>query len=245
MHLVVARPEPEARAMAMTLQAAGHQTIVEPMLVIEPVREAILPLDGVAALVATSVNALRAIAGRPEVPALLSLPIYMVGPATAAAARQLGFAAVIEGGGSAAALLPVLIARVPRGTRLLHLAGDIVAVDLATPLSQAGIGLETVIVYKSSERRALSPALVAALRQGEVDGIILMSPRTARVFASLVTQAGLAKDARRVVCFCISQSTASALAGLALPSIRISERPDLPSLLALIDCESAQLPERA
>ena len=244
MRLVVTRPEPDASAMAEVLRARGHEVVVEPMLSIEPARGAMPPLDGVAALVATSVNALRAIAGRPEVPALLALPIYTVGPATAAAARQLGFATVIEGGGSADALLPVLIARVPRGTELLHLAGDIVAGDLATPLSQAGIGLETVIVYRSSGRSALSPAFEAALRHGEADGVILMSPRTAQVFATLVTQAGLVKDARRVVCFCISQSTALALAGLTPPSIRISERPDLLSLLTLIDSESAQLPRR-
>jgi uroporphyrinogen-III synthase len=244
MRLVVTRPRPESETLAETLRAAGHEPIIEPLLVIRPKEDVTLPRHGIDALVVTSANALQAIANRPEVGELARLPLYAVGPATARTARRLGFTKVIEGGGSATAMLPILISRLRPGTTLLHLAGDVVAVDLATPLSRAGITLHTAIVYEASESRALGRPLVTAIRQSEVDGVILMSPRTARTFVRLTSDAGVATEARRLIHFCISANTASALDELAPAVLRIAAKPDLPSLLALIDRESAQLPGR-
>lgn len=245
MRLLVTRPEPEGEALAETLRKAGHEPIVEPMLVIRPIDDVQIQLDGVDALVATSANASRAISGHPDLAAMCRLPLYAVGAATADAGRHLGFSKVIEGGGSAEALLPVLTSAFRSGGRLLHLAGDVVAVDLATPLSRSGIALKTVIVYESVARSALSGKLAAALRQGEVDGVILTSPRTAAIFAALMDKAGFTDVARRLICFCISANTASALAELAPMAIRVAVQPDLPSLLAVIDREKPQLPGRA
>ncbi len=245
MRLLVTRPGPEAETLAETLRISGHEVIVEPMLVIRPTEKVRPQLEGVDALVATSINAIRAISSYPDLAAMCRLPLYAVGAATAEAGRHLGFSKVIQGDGSADTLLPVLTIAFRPGTRLLHLAGDVVAVDLATLLSRSGIALDTTIVYESVARSALSETLVAALRQSEVDGVILMSPRTAATFVALVTKAGLADKARRLVCFCISGNTASALANLAPRAIRVAEKPDLPSLLALIDREKPQLPGRA
>lgn len=244
MRLLVTRPEPEAEVLAETLRGAGHAAIVEPMLVIRPIDNVQIQLDGVAALVVTSGNALRAIADRPDLAAMCRLPLYAVGAASAEAARQLGFGEVIEGPGSAEAMLPVLTRAFRAGARLLHLAGDAVAVDLATPLSRSRIALEPAIVYDSAARRALSEELVAALRQGEVDGVVLMSPRTAATFAKLVMQARLTSEVQRLSHFCISANTASALDDLAPDTVRIAKQPDLPSVLALIDQEKPQLPGR-
>jgi uroporphyrinogen-III synthase len=243
MRLVVTRPEPEAGTMAETLRAAGHDVIIEPLLVIEPMSDVDLSLVGVDALVVTSAHALMAIAGHAQLAALRSLSLYAVGGASAKAARRLGFAEVIEGGGSAATLVSLLTSALPRGARALHLAGDVVAVDLATPLSQAGITLGTAIVYQASARGSFSEKLLAALRRRQVDGVILMSPRTARTFATLMVDARLDAEARDLVCFCLSPGCAAALTGLALRGIRIAARPDLSSLLALIDRETSQLPE--
>lgn len=245
MRLLVTRPEPEAEALAETLRKSGHEAIVEPMLVIRPAEKVRPQLEGVDALVVTSANALGAIANHPDLGQMCRLPLYAVGAATAEAGRHLGFSKVIRGGGSADTLLPVLTTAFRPGTRLLHLAGDVVAVDMATPLSRSGIALDTTIVYESVACSAFSEKLVAALRQGEVDGVILMSPRTAATFAALVTKAGLADEARRLVCFCISANTASTLGDLAPASTPIAATPDLPSLLALIDQEKPQLPGRA
>lgn len=245
MRLLVTRPEPEADVLAETLRNAGYEPIVEPMLVIRPVANVRLQLDGIDALVVTSANALRAISDHPDLATMRRLPLYTVGAATAEAARQLGFGQIVEGGGSAAALLPMLAAAFRARTRLLHLAGDVVAVDLATPLSRSGIALDTTIVYESVARSALSETLVAALRQGEVNGVILMSPRTAAIFAALMANAGLTNAVRRLVCFCMSENTAAALADLSPMTIRVAEQPDLPSLLARIDQEKPQLPGRA
>ncbi len=245
MRLLVTRPEPEAEVLAETLRKAGYKAIVEPMLVIRPIGNARLELTGVNALVVTSSNALRALSSHADLTIMRRLPLFVVGAATAEAARRLGFGEVIEGGGSAETLLPVLASAFHSGARLLHLAGDVVAVDLATPLSRSGIALDTAVVYESVACSALSGKLVAALRQSEVDGVILMSPRTAATFVALVKQGSLTGEARRLVYFCISANTASALGDWAPDTIRVADQPDLMSLLALIDREKPQLPGRA
>lgn len=245
MRLLVTRPEPEAGVLAEALLKAGHEPLVEPMLIIR--RSANPPFDlvDIDGLVVTSTNAIRAISGHPRLSVMRRLPLYAVGAATAHAARELGIGTVVEGGGSAQALLAMLTRAFPSGTRLLHLAGDVLAVDLATPLSQSGIALETTIVYVAEARRSLSDSVVAALRQGHVDGVILMSPRTATTYAGLVLEASLGDEVRKLVHFCISANTAAGLADLGPPNVRIAEKPDQSSLLALIDREKAQLPGRA
>jgi uroporphyrinogen-III synthase len=120
-----------------------------------------------------------------------------------------------------------------------------VAVDLATPLSQRDIALRTATVYRTAEQRKLSPTLAARLREKAVDGVVLMSPRTARIFAHLTIGAHLMAEAQRCIHFCISPNTAAALDELAPPHRRVAASPDLPSLLALINREKAQLPGRA
>ncbi len=62
MRILVTRPEPDASATGQRLEALGHQVTTEPMLQVE-----FLPIDPVAftgaqAVIATSRNALRALA---------------------------------------------------------------------------------------------------------------------------------------------------------------------------------------
>ncbi|MEZ5925465.1 MAG: uroporphyrinogen-III synthase [Hyphomicrobiaceae bacterium] len=242
MRLVVTRPEPEASVAAEMLRKAGHEVVVAPMLTIASRRDVHLDVGGIDGLIATSANAIRAIADHVELPALLAMPLHAVGAATADAARRLGFRTVAEGGGTASALAEQLGSSQTAGAHLLHLAGDVVAVDLARLLSPRGIVVDTVIVYETIPSAELGSPLATDLRRQAIDGILLLSPRTAEIFGALVAKAGLAAEARRPTYFCISERTAAGLVGLAAPKLRIAKKPDMPSLLALIGQENAQLP---
>ena len=91
MRLLVTRPEPDATRQAEILAARGHEPIVAPLLLIEPVTDVPLELDGVQGLIVTSRNVFRTLASHPGLAAARSLPLFAVGEATASAATELGF----------------------------------------------------------------------------------------------------------------------------------------------------------
>ena len=74
MRLLVTRPEPDAAQFKERLAALGHAGLVAPLISIEFAKGQI-PLNGVQALVATSRNALRALARSPSLAKAIVLPI--------------------------------------------------------------------------------------------------------------------------------------------------------------------------
>ncbi len=98
MRIAITRPSDDAEEFAGLLQAAGHQPLVAPVLEIELLTSFDLQLDGVAGLVATSRNGLRALSALPLPENVRRLPVHVVGGATAAFARSLGFERLVEGG---------------------------------------------------------------------------------------------------------------------------------------------------
>ena len=142
------RPEPEAEVMAGRFESPGRGDHRADAVVGRP--KVRLPREGVDALVVTSANALRAIASHPDRPAMPA-PALCGRRGNGEAGAPDGLREVIEGGGSAETLCLFWPRPSPRRTSV-HLAGDVVAVDLATPLSRSGIALETAIVYESGAR---------------------------------------------------------------------------------------------
>lgn len=242
MRLLVTRPEPEAQVTAEVLRSAGHEVLVEPMLVVRPVPNVVLPLDDVDALIVTSANALRALEDHRDIKQLRALPLFAVGAATAELASRMGFRSVTAGPGTAIELVGVVSGAMAPGSTLLHLAGDVLAADLEAPLTRSGFVIRVVVVYRTTEQNRLSSATETALRTGALEAVILLSPRTARVFAALCRAAGLTLDA--VTIYCLSDACARAL-GEHAPRIRIAGRPELSALLELIAADTAQLPGRS
>ena len=101
--LLLTRPEEDARETARRLEERGHQVLVTPLMVIDVLGGGPLDLNGVQALLVTSVNGLRAFMHRQggRVP---RLPVYAVGDATARVAREMGFKDVKSAGGDVGAL---------------------------------------------------------------------------------------------------------------------------------------------
>ena len=83
MHVLITRPRAEAAVLARELEARGHEVLVEPLLTIAPVADVIPALDDVQAILLTSANAVPALRGTNP-----RLPVFVVGEATARAARE-------------------------------------------------------------------------------------------------------------------------------------------------------------
>jgi uroporphyrinogen-III synthase len=239
MRLLVTRPEPDASREAEALALRGHEAVVAPLLTIEFTDDAPLPLAGAQALIVTSRNALRALAARRECGDAAKLPLFAVGGATAAAAEELGFAQVVTGPGTAAALAKLIEERLaPKNGPLVHLAGENLAFDMRPDLEMRGFELRRTVLYRAVPARELPAKVLALLQAGKLDGVILLSPRTARTFAELLGRQGAVTQSTHLVCYCLSQGVADALAPLSLRT-RVAARPREEDVLALLDSPAA------
>lgn len=228
MRLLVTRPEREAETLAARLRALGHEPMLAPVLEIVTLPFAGIDPDSVGGVVFTSRNAISAAA--PFAPALLALPAYCVGEATAAAARQAGFGGALSAGGDASDLVELIRSRAVPGSVLLYLRGEETRSDIAGDLARRGIGIEERVVYAARSVPSLRAEAVAALSARRVDGILLFSPRSAEVFMELARQAGAVQGAGFPPCHCISEAAAAPCRRAGAPTV-VAARPDLESLL--------------
>jgi uroporphyrinogen-III synthase len=190
-----------------------------------------LALDGVQAILATSANGVRGFSARST---RRDIPLYAVGPQTAETARASGFASVISAEGDAAALAELVAARLEPGKgTLLHAAGAETAGRMRQNLQGRGFTVVSEILYDAAPSATLPETADSALRSAELDGVMLFSPRSAKIFADLVTRAGLAPNCARVDAYCISAATAAALGGLTFARVAVAGQPNQDAMLAL------------
>jgi uroporphyrinogen-III synthase len=241
MRLLVTRPEPDALKLQAALEERDHEATVEPLLSVSFEDVDDLDLEGVQALIATSRNALRALRQHRLLDAARVLPLFAVGRGTAAEARSLGFGMVVTGAGTVSQLVAhIASVAEPAAGLLLHLAGDTLAGDLKGELELQGFRVVQRVVYRMQPATALSEDTVEQLVTGEVEGVILMSPRTAAVYATLMRKQGLGSVARGIVHFCLSEAVARRLEPLGSVPVEIAEAPRLEEVLALVDATAAK-----
>jgi uroporphyrinogen-III synthase len=239
MRVLVTRPEFDARREADALLARGHEPVLAPLLEIEFLPGVPLNLEGAQALIVTSRNALRALEAHEEREQALRLPLFAVGEATARAARALGFAEVTIGPGTAAGLPPIIRQEVhPEKGALVHISAEKVAFDLKEVLEEEGFELRRTVLYRSHPVGALADEIAAALASGDISGVVLLSPRTAKTFAALAQRHGVVTEATSLVCYCLSQAVAEAVTPLGF-EVRVPAYPREEDLLALLDSGAA------
>lgn len=228
MRLLLTRPAEEAARSRRLLEAAGHSVLTAPLLEIQALPAA-LDLTGVQALAATSRQGVAALA---RATPRRDLPLYAVGEATAQGARAAGFTQVEAAGGDAAALAGLLTARIdPAAGRVLHATGEILARDLGALLRDSGIEVVRVILYRAKPVEALDRTICTAMREGDLDGVMLFSPRAAKIFARLAVRQELAETCGALIAACLSPAVAAEAGRLGWRRILVAERPDLPSMI--------------
>ena len=241
MRLLVTRPEPDALKLRAVLEERGHQATVEPLQSVSFEDGDDFDLDGVQALIATSRNALRALKSRPSLGQARKLPLFAVGRATATEGRALGFETVVTGAGTAQELVAHIVSVAePSAGLLLHLAGETLASDLAGELESHGFRVLQPVVYRMRAATTLGDETVEQLALGEIEGVILTSPRTATIYASLMRKHGLTSVTRRLTHFCLSAAIARRLQPLGAVRSEIADAPRLEEVLALIDAAAAR-----
>ncbi|MGH6888507.1 MAG: uroporphyrinogen-III synthase [Rhizomicrobium sp.] len=232
MRVLVTRPLEDARLTALELARLGHETVIAPLFAVRFI-ECPEPLaDDAQAVLATSGNGVRALSRRTK---HRGMPLFAVGPHTAAIARSAGFDKVIDAGGDSAALARAVRRRLrPADGPLLIFAGRHASPELKTAVQVAGFHVRVCTAYEAIAAPALPTAACEALGSDSLDAALLFSPRSAGMFAERVQQAGFADACMRLLACCISNSAALALDGLQFGHVRIAARPDHDHVLALL-----------
>lgn len=174
----------------------GFEPVAAPLISVAAIEQGEPDLTDVAALAFTSVNGVTAFAA---LTAARDRPVFAVGDATAAAARQAGFLEVASADGALADLARLLETSGINGVVLAPTARE-PAGDLAA--LAPSVRVRTLAVYAAMETGVDAPA--------EVDAVLLHSPRAARALAALwPAMAGRPKV------FCLSDAVAEPMRLLA------------------------------
>ena len=213
---LILRPQPGADETARRAKALGADAVVSPLFSVRPLDWTPPDPAGFDAVMLTSANAARH--GGDGLTSFLALPCYALGEATAAAAREAGFAELRVGASDGAALLDLMHFDGVR--RAFHPCGR----D-RTDLGPSEIELLDMPVYAAEAVRRLQPEAAAALGAGAL--VLLHSPRAAALFAQLFEG-----EREFVDLVAISTATASA-AGTGWRSVAVAPQPRDEALLAL------------
>ncbi|MCO5132739.1 MAG: uroporphyrinogen-III synthase [Xanthobacteraceae bacterium] len=239
MAVLVTRPAPDHETTAAALRGKGFDVLLAPMLRFEPVPFDLKSDAGFDAVLATSANALRALAETGARARLLTTPLYAVGGRTAQAARDLGFAQVAAAAGDGASLRDLVVAQAHAGTlrkaaRLLYLAAADRAVDLEDELSPFSFDVVTVTAYRMIATSDLPADVRDAFAAGRVEAVLHYSGRSAHGFVAAARAAGVEITALAVPHCCISANVAAVLREAGATRVAVAATPDEDALFAAL-----------
>lgn len=227
MSLWLTRPQRDSERMEAALAQHGIASVIGPVMEITTHDVSFHDLQKPDALVLTSRRAASALAATPA--AWRILPVYCVGHATAQAVQRHHFMHTRTGNGTALDLLPLIAQHHGDGTRLLHLAGDALKVDLAPLLLAKHITLEKLTVYTSHRAAGLTPEVAHALHVGALTGVVFYSPRSVKFAAELAGDALTTLDA-----YCLSLDIAAAAARAGCARVHACPAPTHQAMMELL-----------
>ena len=232
--ILVTRPEPDGERTAQKLHARGCDVLLGPILRIRHLEEADLGAGPWDAVAMTSANAAHAIERHSRRLEVTRLPVMTVGRRTAEAARAVGFTDIASAKGNEQALAHLIGGNVGRGNKILYLAGEDRAGDLATAVAPHGVRVETVVVYRAVPADRLPEPATAALRAGEVSGVLHFSRRSAVIYLDCARAAGVLDSALRPFHYCLSQAVAAPLMAAGATRVVVAQSPEENALLDLV-----------
>lgn len=230
MRILVTRPLRQSIATQTRLMELGHETIVEPLLAISPLITP-QPTGEFAGAVLTSVHAVGALSRTKLDKDIL---LFTTGMATQLAAHDAGFKNCITVEGSAIELVKTipLMLQVSepqlRNPKLLYPCAQETAHDLPALLKPHNITCTQWSVYRSSQSTAFSDSTLGLLQSGDVDAVLLYSPKTAICFTKLMA------DLDWPEVYTLSDQIAAQLPSIVQDTAKYPKVPNEEALLALL-----------
>lgn len=232
MRYLITRPEEDAEPLAKAVRALGHDALIDSMLRITAFDDVQLDTDGVQALLFSSANGVRAFC---DISLNRRVPVYTVGEASAAIARDMGFRKVFAAGGDVISLAQLVAASLkPEEGILMHISGTVVARELKDLLQKDSFNVFRVRLYESEPTTCLSEPTIAHFSNGELDGVLFYSPRTAQIFTDLIIENRLTDACRRIRALCLSEAVAEVADKLPWRTVKVADAPSQSAMLALL-----------
>lgn len=219
----ITRTRPAAEDTAAKVAAMGHLALVDPVLEVRPITDAIA-FDGMGAVAFTSRNAVEAFARLSD---RRDLTVYAVGDATAEAARREAFLDVRSASGDVQALARLIgESHDPASGAVLWIAPAEPAEDLGRLLAAYRLNTATFSVYET----APASAAEALAQIARIDTALVHSPKAARRLVELLAP----EDRARMTFACISEKAARPLVEADCEKVLVARFPDEAALLKLL-----------
>lgn len=231
----VTRTADGADSTARAIEHLGHKAVVAPVLAVEPLDVRLdQPFDSV---VFTSRNGVRAFAAKSD---RRDAPAWCVGDATADAAREAGFDAIVSSDGDVEALFYLMKAKAPRHFRYLYASARHPSAPLTAWLWAEGFPVSQTPVYDTV---AASPNL-SEDDLSRITHVLIHSARGGREVAAYLKSHGkFAFTNPQFICMSEKawqgfEVAAGALAEKA--SHRIADQPTEAAMLRLLGADADQ-----
>ncbi len=233
MRILVTRSQPQAAQTAADLRARGHEPIIAPLFEMERLADVDPKTGPWDAILLTSANGLWGIVSFAHDKKWHGIPVFAVGDVTAKAAREMRFADVTSAGGNVNDLVNLVATRLQPPARLLYLAGEERAGDLAGALRAKNFEVDLVVVYRFLTVQCLPEPAAAALA-GEIDAVLHFSRASAEDFLKAARGSNLLEAAlTKPVHFCLSEQVAAPLRRAGAARIQVAAQPTQDALLEL------------
>jgi uroporphyrinogen-III synthase len=247
MRVLVTRPEPGGKRTSERLAGLGHDPVQMPLFEsrVTATAEDLPPVATIRGLIATSARAF-AMFGQGDVSGseLCRVPVHVVGPATAQAARDAGFLRITEGGGTAEDLAALIAENAVEGRTAdlpeasddrgvqAYLAGVPRKPVIETALRASGTAYVVLECYKMAEISYSTDILKLRFFSPVPDAVLLYSANAARRLSALCNNHELGKTLDSVHFFCLSSAIAGELEQGWQSRVVVAEHPDEDCLLA-------------
>jgi len=229
--LLLTRPKTQSLALSRDIEDSfpdKARCIISPLMAITPIGD--LPdTSEFQAVLFTSANGVQAFTDLGGT----TNTCYCVGERTSQAARAAGMEA-ISANGAAAELITLVSKKLnPKDGPLLHIRGEHTAGGIVENLTAQGFTVDQAVLYRQ-QVCDLTDVGQQALERGEVQGLPLYSPLTARRFAEVLAK-NQSWPTQNLTALCISENVAAELQKLTLGRVEIAAKPNGTEMLALID----------
>jgi uroporphyrinogen III methyltransferase / synthase len=245
--IVITRSAAQSEALARELSAHGAIPVVLPLVAFaDP--EDFAPLDAAMAeierfdwMIFTSAQAVRAVVKRGEelkrtlIRSGSKLRIACVGPVSAEAARQAGFAVeYIAETHTGAALAEELGSRL-RGTKIFLPRSDRANPDLPPALKRYGAQVTEVIAYRTLRPAGADQKNLGQIAEGAADAVLFFSPSAVQHFAELFGNEQLRALQDKMAITAVGPVTANALRGAGVRRIVLAGHTTAAAVLAALE----------
>ena len=226
---LLTRPKGASEALAADLAAEGITADIWPLTKIR-----FLPLAAearrAAAYAFTSANGVKAASYANLRPG----PAYCVGPQTARAAKEAGFAPVAHADGGAEALIALCRAEAGKlAAGILHIRGEEARIDLGAELSEAGLSAQSAVAYRAERTEEAPKEIIQRVIAGKYAIYAFYSPRNAAIFSE-IAESHWRQGLGQGVAIAISDRAAQPLKDLGFADLRVAERPNGAEMYAAI-----------